>query len=226
MLVKSITVLLQLAQNLPCSPGFIASQFSWHGSLMRMFTGWLRYVFTILLPAMLMSNRSVAQGNVSKKEVKTCVTPKSKPHKMKIDLQPVVVDPAELKTMVLGGWGTSVVVDGTMGITIPEYTQPSLFHQFKKFITDSVRKPSFNIFPNPVSPGSMLRTSFNTRKGQYYVQVLDNHGILLQEEKLAAHGDRTEIMIRLSKSVFPGLYTVLLTDDKRRRIDSQKLIVQ
>ena len=72
----------------------------------------------------------------------------------------------------------------------------------------------------------MLRTSFNTRKGQYYVQVLDNHGILLQEEKLAAHSDRTEIMIRLSKSVFPGLYTVVLTDDKRRRIDSQKLIVQ
>jgi hypothetical protein len=180
--------------------------------------GWFRYALGVLMPALLLTNRAVAQGMIVKKDNVVCApasTPKKEKLRMgsiamaeKIDLAPS--DPGILQQALTGTAGGISVV-----YTI---TEPTVFHKFTKFITDSLRKKTFVVYPNPVVTGATLKTEYKADKGTYYIQVLDMNGVLLQEEKMHAS-------FTLKKNIIPGHYTLLLIDDKRKKIGSQQLIV-
>jgi hypothetical protein len=55
--------------------------------------------------------------------------------------------------------------------------------------------------------------------------VLDMNGMLVQEQKISAGNEKLIFNFTLSSNIIPGHYTVLLTDDKRKKIGSQQLIV-
>ncbi|HYC29577.1 MAG TPA: T9SS type A sorting domain-containing protein, partial [Chitinophagaceae bacterium] len=114
----------------------------------------------------------------------------------------------------------------TLGFIAPAPYKEPYFYQFKKFIADSLKKSSFTIFPNPATPGGMLRTSFKAKKGSYFVQFLDANGFMVQEEKLEAWNEKMDIQLPISGRILPGVYTVMLIDDNRKKLGSQKLIVQ
>lgn len=186
-------------------------------------TGWFRYVLTLLMPAMFLANRSAAQGEV-KKTSAVCMPVKKK----KLREAPEVKMP-EIKldhtiSYEVPDTFFNVVVYG--GFVASEVVETSVFHQFRKFFGDTLAKNSLTIFPNPVTPGGMLRATFNAKRGSYYIQFLDANGFMAQEQQLDAWNEKVDMQVRVSRHILPGLYTVLLTDVKRRKLSSQKLIVQ
>jgi len=191
-------------------------------------TGWFRYVLTVLMPAMLVANRTAAQGMILKK-AKTECTPAKVPKLMgdTVIIAAPKVDVAVTETKFESAVQPAALVGIAGGISITRVEEPApVFHRFKKFITESFNKNSFSVFPNPATPGGMLTTSFKAKKGTYYIQFLDANGLLAQEQKLDAWSEKMDIQLPVSKNILPGLYTVLLVDDQRKRISSQKLIVQ
>jgi hypothetical protein len=100
-----------------------------------------------------------------------------------------------------------------------------VFHNFTKFVADSLRKKPFTIYPNPAVQGATIKTEGGTVKGNYFIRVLDANGILVQEERVNAASPKLKSYFTLARNIIPGHYTVLLTDDKRKQIGSQQLIV-
>ena len=181
-------------------------------------TGWFRYVLTLLMPAMFAANRAAAQGEVIKKKTDTvCVPVKTTKAKKKQKAEKYQVEVKLPDSLV---WESA-----TLGfVVIPQeapYVSP-----FTKFIADTLNRNPFTIFPNPATPGGMLRTTFKSKKGSHFIQVLDANGLLVQEQKLEAWNELMDIQVPIAKNILPGLYSVLLVDDKRKMIGSQKLIVQ
>lgn len=182
--------------------------------------GWFKYALGVLVPALLLTNRGVAQGEIKKVEVVCKPVPKlvgdvavlppdadAKPHKVD-SLPPVFVT-----AHVMGR-----VRKGTVGaVSIVRVQKINVFQKFAKFIADSLGK-TFVIYPNPIATGATLKTAFKTGQGTYYIQLFDVNGILLQEEKMKSS-------FTLSKNIIPGHYTILLIDEKRKKIGSQQLIV-
>jgi hypothetical protein len=189
-------------------------------------TGWFRYVLTLLMPAMFLTNRSVAQGMVMKKTNTVCTPAKipavqERPVVKTVDVEAKMLDTPQVVQLEEPLYGRL----GGISIVSKPVAEP-YFHQFKKFITGSLGKNSFTVFPNPATSGKMLRTSFKAKKGNYFIQLLDVNGLMVQEQMLEARSEKMDIQIPISKNILPGLYTVLLVDDKRKKLGSQKLIVQ
>lgn len=180
-------------------------------------SGWFRYALGVLMPALLLTNKAVAQGRIVKKNI-VC-TPASTPKTEKITLERIEVS-EKINTMAPVPVTAQHELVGFLGGISVGYTitEPTVFHQFAKFIADSLRKKTFVVYPNPVLAGATLKTDYKPGKGTHYIQVLDMNGILLQEEKMNAS-------FTLKKNIIPGHYTLLLIDDKRKKIGSQQLIV-
>lgn len=188
-------------------------------------TGWFRYVLALLMPAMFVAGRAAAQGMIKKKAAVVC-TPAKVPAvqerpEVKVPEMPVQsvtpFQPLEEVHQLAGMVG---------GIGYSRPVRKTSFHQFKKFIGNSIGKNAFTVFPNPATPGGMIRTSFKVKNGNYFIQFIDVNGLLVQEQKLSATNEKIDVQVPVSSNIFPGLYTVSLVDDKRKQLASQKLIVQ
>jgi hypothetical protein len=142
----------------------------------------------------------------------------------------VILNRASLEDTLLG----PVIVE-------PEKKKKKIIHNLASKIVDSVRKLSFStaplitpddakknsfiVYPNPVTAGTLVRATLQV-KGAHWIQVLDVNGMMMQEEKINAQTENSALAFYLYKNILPGYYTLLLTDEKRKKIGVQKLIVQ
>lgn len=254
--------------------------------------GWFRYALSALLPALLLTNRAVAQGEVKKEKVECAPVPKEMGEVVvlgriaapkapdKTLIKGVVKDedgtpvsfatimikgttrgisanehgrfeitnnekgPATLVVSAVGFGSKEVQVDANkaiqeitvifdrreliMGIVVTvakKKAKKPVFHNFTKYVADSLRKKPFVIYPNPAAQGATIKTEGGTVKGDYYIRVLDINGLVVQEEKVNTRNEKVKFNFTLSRNIIPGHYTVLLTDDKRKQVGSQQLIV-
>lgn len=253
--------------------------------------GWFAYALSALLPALLITSRAEAQGEVKKEKVVCTPTPeltgevvvvgrikapkapdksvikgvvkddsgnpvpfasvtiKGTPHGVAADEQgrfkinyhkegplalvasaagfgvkEVEIDKKKENHEIIMNLELSQMSTGVI-VTVKKKKKKPVFHNFTKFVADSLRKKPFTIYPNPAVQGATIKTEAGAVKGDCFIRVLDMNGMLVQEQKLSADSQKLRSYFTLSRNIIPGHYTVLLTDDKRKQIGSQQLIV-
>lgn len=185
--------------------------------------GWFRYALGVLMPAFLLTNRAMSQGEVRVKKDTVVCSPKVRAEDLttmgKILLPPLLPPEPEKKVDSLPPVFVTANVMGRIGKrttgAVVRVQKITVLQKVTKFVADSLRR-NFVVYPNPATPGGTVK--IQAGKGTYYIRVFDVNGILLQEEKM-------KTSLTLSKNIIPGHYTILLTDEKRKKISSQQLIV-
>lgn len=192
--------------------------------------GWLRYMLAAILPAVFLGSKSYAQGEPRPPQPDTTTVPMTVGdiEWEGIDTS-VMVAPDTIETpiydTVLCEFSDVIV---TAGITLVEVEiiPESAFDRFTRFITDTLRGQSFNLYPNPARAGGAINISYKITKGDYYIQVLDANGRLMQQQAVNLNNDVNSIAFRLSTHYAKGQYMLLLADNRRRRIGAKPFIIQ
>ena len=182
--------------------------------------GWFRYMLAAMLPAVFFGGKSHAQpeplplrGKITWENVDTSISVAA--HTIEAPISDTLE--WEFSDDLITGGLTLVEVE-----IIPE----SMFDRFTRFITDTLRGQSFNLYPNPARPGSAINISYKITKGDYYIQVLDANGRLMQQQAVNLNNDVNGIAFRLSTHYSRGQYMLLLADNRRRRIGAKPFIIQ
>jgi hypothetical protein len=190
--------------------------------------GWFRYMLAAMLPAVFFGGRAYAQGKPVPPAPDTTVIPMKVGEVEKIVGDTIVVPDVdtlvfampdtvycEFSDMVLGGFISGI-----------EIIEEPVFAKFTRFITDSLRGQSFSLYPNPTRPGGAINISYKITKGDYYIQVLDANGRLMQQQAVNLNNDVNTLAFRLGAHYARGQYMLLLADNKRRKIGAKQFIIQ
>lgn len=184
-------------------------------------SNWFKYMLGAMLPALLVAGKSYGQGAVAVVKGETIVCTPKMVGKVKIAVadtvklpEPVPVEYAEERIM-LGGFVAGI-----------EIIEEPVFHQFKRFIADSISGQSFKLSPNPARAGGALKISYPLNKGNYIVQVVDVSGRVLQQQEINLGNKSNSIEIRLADHYASGQYVLLIADNRRRKIGSKAFIIQ
>ncbi|MGB8192266.1 MAG: T9SS type A sorting domain-containing protein [Chitinophagaceae bacterium] len=108
------------------------------------------------------------------------------------------------------------------GIVIEE---APVFTQFKRFVADSLTGNSMKLYPNPVRQGGTINVSYKLSKGNYFIQVVDVNGRVMQQESISIANDVFNIPLRLQNHLAKGQYILVIASDKRKKIGSKPFIV-
>ncbi len=184
---------------------------------------WLKYFFTITLPAFLYSQKSYSQDSkvkekitlikrIKKQEIISNIpSEKDSTQNTFIDLEPIVIN-----SNALGRY-----VRITMGATISgiRYTSYNSFQQDHKKTND------FNIYPNPVLQNTKMNIKWSNQiNTNQYVEIFDANGRLLQKEEIIVHYKTQNAFIILNQMP-KGFYIIKITDTKAKLILSKEFII-
>lgn len=108
----------------------------------------------------------------------------------------------------------------TMGVLI---IKNSVADTIKNFITPNKIK----VFPNPVPLGGTIQLNFgNVKQGNYQIRLLNSSGQLFYSfQKQISSANETE-QIHLHERMSAGVYLLQIIDDKKRLVQTNKVIIQ
>jgi hypothetical protein len=186
---------------------------------------WLKYFFTITLPAFLFSQKSLAQRTLIKdrfvlerKEFKSeeilCNTEKIVKNKTDsiVELEAVTVKAVPLNTY------TRIVAGATV-------SGKSYRIVNKKESVAKKDNKLFNIFPNPVSQNSKLNIFWKQSiSSNQLIEIFDANGKLIQKEMLAISFKTKNAVVWLKK-IGAGDYIIRISDTKTQLQFSEVFIV-
>ena len=178
---------------------------------------WLRYFFTITIPAFLFSLKSEGQ----KKVEKIVLVNKEKSKSIFSDttlLQEVVV--SSNVHMITKGYIVSCR-STTMGSTIAGVLIKSSSDKISKV----VKKQSINIFPNPIPANTKLNITWaNNVQGNQTVEIFSSNGTLVQKENINLIS-KINISFIMLKNLPKGLYFLSVNNSKTNEKISKEFIV-
>jgi len=250
--------------------------------------GWFKYFIHFIIPALLVSSKSYAQGEVSNKPV-VCSTriqgdTTIMPIKGEVKRAPAtktiagrVVDtqanPLPGVTIMIKGTRKGTVTDaqgnfnidakssdhlvalyagyssyewtvdenlqvipltivldammmGDIRITALPKRKPTIFHDFKKKVSDSLSGSRLTVYPNPLTIQSRVTVEYSCRKsGNYTIGLLDVNGKLVQIERVNVESKLLRKEIAMNKLFVAGTYMIQIVDPSGKRVATQKVII-
>lgn len=101
----------------------------------------------------------------------------------------------------------------------------------KKNIKDSVfswfSSNKISIYPSPVSVGGTLQLNFgNTKPGFYQIRLLNSSGQLFYSFQKQISSPKETEQIHLNERMSAGMYLLQIIDDKKKLVQTSKVIVQ
>ncbi|CAN5634843.1 hypothetical protein BH10BAC2_BH10BAC2_43180 [soil metagenome] len=103
--------------------------------------------------------------------------------------------------------------------------KPKKTDTLKTTVNKIFRRQQFKIFPNPAQSGSSVKLEIQ-KAGDYSIQLLDNNAKLILFKKVETENDKILTEIILPYDVTPGMYYIVLIDEKKKKQYTDKLIVQ
>lgn len=193
----------------------------------RLAKGWFRYMLAAMLPAVFVAGKTYSQGKPAPMARDTSVV-KNMGAAVKISAKDIEVPAPEVKKILLAdstGWeDLENMVAGGIGIEIDIAKEP-VFHKFARLISDTLRGQSFNVYPNPARSSAALNISYNISKGDYFLQVLDANGRLMQQQAVHLSNNVNGLAFRLGVHYAKGQYLLLLSDNRRRKIGARQFMI-
>jgi hypothetical protein len=188
---------------------------------------WLKYFFTIGLPALLFSQKSFAQNGMRKDKPTTLKNNYQNPKTISsaqiileepkkdsiIDLDPVII-----KSIVSGNRRVCYISGATVSSKSNTYTL------FKPKIQKKLN--AISIFPNPILQNSKLTISWEKNvTANQFIEIFSANGNLMQKEMISIYNKTQNAFIFL-KQLPTGFYILKITDTKTRFALSKEFIVQ
>ncbi|MBX9784039.1 MAG: carboxypeptidase-like regulatory domain-containing protein [Chitinophagaceae bacterium] len=101
----------------------------------------------------------------------------------------------------------------------------------KQIIVDTVKKicslSQIKIYPNPVASGSIINLDFsNVAPGIYQIRMLNEAGQLMYSFQKQISSVKEAEQIHLNEKMIPGIYFVQVMDEKKKAVQSMKVIIQ
>jgi hypothetical protein len=91
--------------------------------------------------------------------------------------------------------------------------------------TEAETMEQIKVYPNPVTTREFkIGLSNPGPMDEAKIQIVSVTGAIVKDEMIACGGDCSEILVRLSESVEPGLYSVIVLQGMKRT--STKLVVR
>jgi hypothetical protein len=186
---------------------------------------WLKYFFTITLPAFLFSQKSLGQKNLHK--AKTVLVKKQIKKQELISAESIlsenkkdsIVNLEEVLVKTYASNRCSRMVAGGV-ISGISYT----YVRNKKTIVQKENN-SINIFPNPISQNSKLNISWKDNiSSNQFVEIFNANGSLIQKEMVVISSKTQNAFVWL-KQMATGFYIIKITDTKTRLQLSKEFIV-
>jgi hypothetical protein len=85
---------------------------------------------------------------------------------------------------------------------------------------------NIHVYPNPLAKGGTFElTAKVSVPGKYSLQLLDLNGRIIQSQILHAKNKEVMERISLAESVIPGSYTIVISDEGQKMVQSTRLIV-
>lgn len=185
--------------------------------------GWFRYMLAALLPAVFVAGKGYSQGKPA--------PPMPDTTQVRVDTSAVVGDIEVVDTALTGFIAPAIACEfpddmvlGGLGLEV-EIPKDPIFQKLTRFISDMLRGQSFNLYPNPARPGAAINISYKISKGDYFIQVLDANGRLMQQQAVNLSNDVNGLAFRLGVHYAKGQYLLLFSDNKRRKIGAKQFIV-
>lgn len=184
---------------------------------------WLKYFFTITLPAFLLSQKIWAQKKIAKAEITLAkpsiavakVVPITKVKDSVVLLDEVVVK-ATKNQRRMGYFTTgaySILSCSTVGKTMKA-------EKNKEIVINDI-----NIYPNPILANTKMNISWNMEIiNNQFVEVFNANGTLIQKELIPVSTKSKTAFFTLSQMV-KGLYIIRITDTKTQLKMSKEFIV-
>jgi Secretion system C-terminal sorting domain len=125
-----------------------------------------------------------------------------------------------LSEVVVTGDSYSRVVGYSIGVS-------SIHYSFSDSLRNFFNSGPIKAFPNPVDLGSSLQLNFgNSRPGVYQIRLLNSAGqLFFSSQKQISSKNETE-QIHLSEKMSAGVYLVQVIDEKKKLVQTSKIIVQ
>ncbi len=182
---------------------------------------WLKYFFTITLPAFLVSYKSFGQKNNAKEKLELVNSAKGKLALDKItDIKKDSV--LTLKEVVVNTTAFSrrkIMGDVTMGATV------RIIRKKNKVPENNNPTNEINIYPNPIAANSILNIGWKKAiSNNQFVEIFDANGNLIQKEMLSIQS-KTERSSILLRQMAKGFYIISVTDTKTFFKMSKEFIV-
>lgn len=210
-------------------------------------SNWFKYMLGALLPAIFVAGKSYGQGAVAMVKAETIECKPKTVGRVKTVKQVKNVKPAKVALPEkLSATEIDIPVVNAVNLPEPaprmedeltsitvgafvseiEIVEEPVFHQFKRFIADAISGQSFALFPNPAKAGGAMNISYQLKKGNYIVQVIDINGRVLQQQEINLGNKSNSIEIRLAGYYASGQYMLVLADNRRRKIGAKPFIIQ
>jgi hypothetical protein len=186
---------------------------------------WLKYFFTITLPAFLFSQKSWGQKNLHK--AKTVLVKKQIKKSALIPAESILLENKkdsiiDLEEVLIKTHASGRYVSFVAGGAFSRVSYTSARN--KKTIVQKENN-SINIFPNPISQNSKLNISWkNNISSNQFVEIFNANGNLIQKEMVVVSYKTQNAFIWL-KQMPTGFYIIKITDTKTRLQLSKEFIV-
>lgn len=128
---------------------------------------------------------------------------------------------SEMTTMQPMAMGEVVITAGV----IVRCRKPKKTDTLKTTVNKIFKREQFKIFPNPAQSGSSVKLEIQ-KAGDYSIQILENNAKLILVKKMETENDKTLTEIMLPYDITPGMYYIVLIDEKKKKQYTDKLIVQ
>lgn len=125
-----------------------------------------------------------------------------------------------LSEVVVTGYESQRLGGLTMGISITRYSLADTIGNF--FKPDPIK-----IFPNPVSLNGTIQLNFaNTKSCTYQIRLLNASGQLFYSFQKQITSPKETEQIHLNERMSAGVYLLQIIDDKKRLVQTSKIIIQ
>ncbi len=92
-------------------------------------------------------------------------------------------------------------------------------------VSNLINPSVIKIYPNPASKNSFVNVKLS-QKGEYQLNLVDNNGKTIQENKFSFSNKHMIYQLELPQSIAAGMYYITVIDEKTHKQYTQKLIVQ
>lgn len=183
---------------------------------------WLKYFFTITLPAFLISQKVWAQKKISKTEI-TLTKPTFE--LAKVIPVPKIKDSVELLDEIIVKATTRSRREYTAGGIFTHVTHSYIGKCIKSKNSKEIITNDINIYPNPIIQNSKMNISWNIDiLNNQFVEIFNANGALIKREIIAINTKSKTAFFILS-SMVKGLYIIRITDTKTLVKMSKEFIV-
>lgn len=124
---------------------------------------------------------------------------------------------------------TTPIVSHIVGMIVQRHEpdlQEKLNRKVEPLVPAIVKSKNITIHPNPVTPGEIVKLTFNPgRTGAYTIDIFDSNGILMQRKFIDLKENSELFDIQTSRGWSSGLYWVRITG-KNGKVYQTKLLIR